>query len=409
MKQAAIISIGTEIMRGKIDDTNSTFISRWLKDCGIKLKYRINVEDAIPDILKAIDYTKECDLFIFTGGLGPTDDDITRDALAKYLNKKLIFNDSSWHMIKEFFIKRDIPIAESNKRQAYLPEGGEHIPNENGTAPGVYYYDKKKAYFLIPGPPRENQPMLLNLVTPKLKQIDFIKGEIYTKIFRLYNVGESTIADLFVNFSDEIELGYYFTMGGWVEVHLSQYIENQSDIAKIEPFIKKAEEIFIKNDIFYTEDKNLSLLVLEKLQKSNLKIGFAESITGGSLAAEIVKNAGASNVFEGSIVSYSNKVKEEVLGVSKENLTKFGAVSEEVVKDMAFGLKKIIDADICISISGIAGPTGGSKNKPIGLVYIGFLIKDEFFAIKETFFGDRSRIITRCINYILVELLRRLK
>lgn len=409
MKNAGIISIGTEIMRGKIDDTNSTFISRWLKDCGIKVRFRLSVEDVIDDIVSAIEYINSCDLIILTGGLGPTKDDLTRESLAKYLNKKLVFHPEEYDKILNYFNRLGKPSPESNKQQAELIDGGEFLENENGTAPGTFFNDNGKLYVLLPGPPKENQPMILNKLFPELKKYGFIEGEIFIKIFRLYNIGESTIADIFKDFNEDIEIGYYFTVGGWCEIHLSKFVTNEKQISQIIHIIKKVESILKMANVFYTEDKNISQIVLEVLTERKMSISFAESITGGNLSGEFVKNAGASKVLSTGVVTYSNESKEKMLGVKKDSLVKFGAVSEKVVEEMALGLKKLVEADISVSISGIAGPDGGSYEKPVGLVYFGFLFGDILITKREMINGSRDRIIARCINYVYVEILKYLK
>ncbi|HPO48823.1 MAG TPA: CinA family nicotinamide mononucleotide deamidase-related protein [Spirochaetota bacterium] len=410
MKTASIISIGTEIMRGKIDDTNSTFIARWLKECGIVLKYRLNVADEETDIINAIKNCNESDLIIFTGGLGPTDDDLTREAVSRYLGKKLVLNEESWQKIQAFFKERKFLLAKSNIKQAYCIEGGEHIPNDNGTAPGVFYNDNNQIYALLPGPPSENAVMIKTWLFNKLKQSGFIDGELFAKIFRVYNVGESLIADKFADFKEDIEIGYYFTKDGWVEIHLTKFISNKNEISKIQPIIEKTESIFKKNNFFYTENEDLSALVLKKLIEKNKTIAFAESITGGGLSAEFVKNPSASKSLLGGIVAYSNEIKKNLLNVKNETLLSCGAVSEETVTQMCFGLKEKIGADINVSISGIAGPEGGSQEKPVGLVYFGFLFDDELVVKKEIFsYGNRQRIINRSLIFTYCELLKRLR
>lgn len=407
MKTAAIVSIGTEIMRGKIDDTNSTFISRWLKECGIFLKYRTNVSDEIDEIVKSINYVKDSDLIILTGGLGPTDDDITREALAKYLEKRLILNEKSWEKIKSYFTNKNLVIAKSNERQAYLIEGGEHIPNDRGTAPGVFYRDNDKIFVLLPGPPGENQIMVKNWLFNKLKEAYFIEGEIFTKVYRLYNIGESSVADIFLGFKEDVEIGYYFTKSGWVEIHLSSFVKDSHDIESIMSVAKRVEKLFNDNNVFFTDDEDLSTLVLKLLISKNKTLAFGESITGGNISGEFVKNPSSSKVLLGSIVSYSNEVKKDLLSVSDQSLKNFGAVSEAVVNEMCYGLKDKIKADINVCISGIAGPEGGSEEKPVGLVYFGFLFDDKFIVKKEIFNASgRLNIINRCINYVYCEILK---
>ncbi|MCX6112710.1 MAG: CinA family protein, partial [Proteobacteria bacterium] len=247
--------------------------------------------------------------------------------------------------------------------------------------------------------------------------------------YSLYNVGESTVADLFVSFNEDVDIGYYFTSGGWCEIHLSKYIEGKNNnsigndnntivnndtaekehVKKLTAAAEKVEKILKDADIFFTEDKDISQLVLDTLKEKGLTLSFAESITGGNLSGEFVKNSGASKVFLGGVVSYSNETKKNILGVSQKTLDKYGAVSDEVVREMAFGLKKLMDADISVSVSGIAGPEGGTKDKPVGLIYFGFLFENDFYSTKEIFTGVRTRVMTRAVNMVFVEVLKRLK
>jgi nicotinamide-nucleotide amidase len=398
MKKAAIISIGSEIMSGKIDDTNSTYISKWLTGIGISVDYRLSTKDVIEDIVHAIKHVNTCDLIILTGGLGPTSDDITREALTKYLNKKLVFQADEYQKIISFFKKLNRPSPESNKKQADLIEGAAFLYNNNGTAPGMFYKDADKIFVLLPGPPQENQPMIQEQLSLRLKQYGFVGKDFNTKIYRLYNIGESAIADMFSSFRDDVSIGYYATAGGWLEIHINENITRKRQI----------EKILTDNKVFFTDDKDISLLVLEKLKELGQTISFAESITGGNISGEFVKNSGASKVFAGSIVSYSNEIKKNVLGVSKSSLDSHGAVSEEVVKEMCYGLKKLMGTNIAIAVSGIAGPEGGSEQKPVGTVYSGFLFGNNFHFRKDLFPGIRTRIMSRVTNMVFVEILKNL-
>ena len=406
MKTASIISVGTEIMRGKIDDTNSTFISRFLKERGIRVKLRLSIEDEIDDIVDAIRVAEKTDIIILTGGLGTTADDITREALAKHLGKKLVFQESQWKIFLEYFKRFNRPVADSNKRQMELIEGGEFIQNKNGTAPGMFCKRDNRLYVLLPGPPRENQPMVRGDLHDLLVKNGLVGGELFAKVVRIYNAGESTIADLFKNFNEDIQLGFYFSVNGWVELHFSKFVRNQKDVDDALPLCEKGIKILDDNGLFYTVDEGLSLLVLNVLRNKNLTISFAESITGGNVSSELVKNPDASTVFLGGIVSYSNALKCDILGVSEEALRTVGAASEPVVKEMVFGLKKQTKADICIALSGIAGPGGGSSEKPVGLVYIAFLFEDECRIKREIFVGNRRQIINRCVNFVFSEILK---
>ena len=406
MKIAAIISVGTEIMRGKIDDTNSTFISKFLKDCGIRTRLRLSVEDDIADIVKALRFCDEADIVILTGGLGPTDDDLTREALSEYLGKPLVFQERQWELLKVFFKRFNRPIAESNKKQSDLIEGAEFIPNKNGTAPGMYYNKDGRLFILLPGPPRENQPMIKGDLYGILKENGFFSGEIYTRVYRLYGVGESTVADIFTGFDEDIQIGYYFTTGGWVEVHFSDFITGEAGKKRVDDITKKGLSLIDANNIFRTTDNDLSFITMKMLDDTNKTVSFAESLTGGNLSGELVKNPGSSKIFNGSVVSYSNDMKMNVLGVGEKSLSSFGAVSESVAREMAEGLKKITGSDICISVTGIAGPDGGSDEKPVGLVYFGYNFDNDSYVKKEILGGNRQQIIQRTINFVFMEILK---
>ena len=407
MKKASIISIGTEIMHGKMHDTNSTFLCRWLADFGIQILYRINTADNIDQIINACKFASDSDILIFTGGLGPTDDDITREATARYLQKKLVFNQSSWQHIRGFFKNRKRPMAESNKKQAFIIENSIPLLNERGTAPGIFYHDGSKTLILLPGPPQENQPMILDKVYPLMKKKHLLTGNLFKKIFKVYKIGESRIADLFKNVTvNNIEVGYYFSQEGFIELHFSCYTHNSYNQEKIDDEIGKFLSLLDKNNILYTENKELSQLVLEKLQASGKTISFAESITGGSLSAYLVRIPGASDSLNSSFVTYSNRMKQQVLGVSEITLSEYGAVSEETAIEMAKGLRQKTNDDICVAITGIAGPTGHSPGKPLGLVYFSFYYNDKVVTKKEIFSGSRERIIKKCIMYTYAELYR---
>ena len=409
MIKASIISIGTEIMRGRIDDSNSTYISRWLNKLGIIVKWRLNVSDDIDDIVKALKTVEESNVMILTGGLGPTDDDCTREALSKYLKKDFIFNEEVWQQIQNLFKKRNYMIPDSNKKQAFIIPGGEFIKNRIGTAPGIFYKDNNKVYVLLPGPPVENQLMINNFLFEKFKKSKLIEGEIISRVLRIYNAGESELADSLSNIKTICDIGYYFSQDGWIELHISKYSENDKNVVnEVENTFKKIINVLKEKNFFYTEDKDISLLLLNLLKKKKMTISFAESISGGNLSGEFIKNTGASEALLGSIIAYSNESKIKLLDVNKNTIKEFGAVSEQCAKEMVFGLKKQYNTDISVSLTGIAGPTGGSKEKPIGLVYFGFIINDNFFVKKEILFGNRSRIIKRCITYVLIEIYKNL-
>lgn len=402
MKKASIISIGSEIMRGKIDDTNSTYISKWLTGLGVIVDQRISVEDDVKKINDALTYAKESDLVILTGGLGPTDDDLTREAVAEYLNTKLEYSEKTWSRIEIIFKKRYKNIPESNKKQAMIIPGCKVINNKVGTAPGLFYKNNKNIIVLLPGPPKENKLMIKVFLEKKLRKLGYGKEKIYTKVIRIYNAGESIVADIVNNMGLDCELGYYFNQNGWIELH---FTGSGKDAEKINKILSHVEKKLKGENLFITENEDIGYIVYKKLKENKLKIAFAESITGGGVSAALIKYPGASNIFIGSTVVYSNEAKMNILKVSEATLKKYGAVSNETVIEMVKGLKNIFDADIYVSISGIAGPTGGSDNKPVGLVHFGFSVNNNDFSKKEIFIGDRGRIISKSINFVFMEIL----
>ncbi|HOJ63205.1 MAG TPA: CinA family nicotinamide mononucleotide deamidase-related protein [Spirochaetota bacterium] len=409
MFTSSIITIGSEIMGGIIEDTNFTFIAKFLKNMGIKVLKRVSVHDNIDDICGGLKYSYDTDIIFLMGGLGPTGDDITREAFSKFLNKRLVFNENQWQKIVSFFKNRGRIVSESNKKQAEIIEGGYFIENENGTAPGMYYKEKNKIFFLLPGPPKENIPMIQNSIIKILKENNYINGILHSRVFRLYGVGEGEIYDIVKDIDNkDMNVGYYFTSKGWVEIHLTKFFkeEEKIDFSEIENlYIEK----FNTNKIFWTDDYDLSYILYKELEQRGLTISFAESITGGNISGNFVRNPGVSNVFMGSIICYSNESKKKLLKVKEKTLKRDGAVSENTAKEMVIGLKSVFNTDISVAVTGIAGPSGGSDKKPVGLVYFGFIFKDRIFIKKEIFIGDRERIINRAINYVFVEVIKFLR
>ncbi|HPY87329.1 MAG TPA: CinA family nicotinamide mononucleotide deamidase-related protein [Spirochaetota bacterium] len=409
MISAGFIAIGTEILLGNIYDTTTNFLAKKLKEIGVVLQKSVAVRDDVSSIVGALKYCEDTDIVFLSGGLGPTDDDITREACAEYLGTKLIFDEALWSKIKLYFNRINRKIAESNKKQATTFAGAESIDNLNGTAPGIFYKKEKTLYFLLPGPPRENIPMVNSFVVNKLSQMNMIKGSFFEKIFRLYNIGESDIADIFKDIKfDGFDIGYYFNKEGWVEIHITGMFENQEKVDLISlPVVRKVIDIFNKNGIFWTEDKPLSSIAYSLLKNKNLTISFAESMTGGSLSGDMVSNPGVSEFFKGSVVAYTNEIKTKLLGVKSETLTKFGSVSPQTAEEMVKGLKPIFNTNIAASITGVAASESESDDKPVGLVYFGFIFENETIVKRENFTGSRERIIQRAKNYVFIEILKR--
>lgn len=409
MAIAGFIAIGTEILLGNIYDTTTNFLARKLKEIGVVLQKSVAVRDDIPSIVGALKYCEDMDMVFLSGGLGPTDDDITREAFAEYLGVGLRFDEILWKKIEGYFNKINRKIAESNKKQATTFDGAESIENLNGTAPGIFYQKDKTLYFLLPGPPRENIPMVNLYVINKLSQLNMTRGSFFSKIFRLYNIGESDIADIFKGIEfDGYNIGYYFNKEGWVEIHVTRIFESQDKIDLLSlPVTRQIIDIFNKNNIFWTEDKPLSSIVYSLLKNKNLTVSFAESMTGGLVSGDMVSNPGVSEIFKGGVVAYTNEIKYTVLGVKNTTLKEYGAVSPQTAEEMVKGLKNIFNTNIAVSITGVAGPESDEDDRPVGLVYFGFMFDNELTIKRENFIGARERIIQRAKNFIFIEILRR--
>ncbi len=403
---ASIISVGTEILRGEIEDTNASFISKLLTEHNIFVDKRFAVLDESQSIINALESSEGIKIVILTGGLGPTDDDLTRETLSDYLGLPLVFHNHLWVNIENRF--KTIPgavLTENNRRQAMLIEGAKEIPNPRGTACGQYIKLDLTVYFLIPGPPSENRPMLNDSLVEILKSLGYIKGELLKKVFRIYNSGESFIQEKLkdINFTG-VQRGYYFSYYGWTDVHISASSTHISSF-DFYTIVKNVEDVLIASNFLYTDERPLNVLLSERLCELNYKISFAESITGGNLSTEFVKVPGASNLLDFSCVSYSNDSKIEFLGVSEKNLELHGAVSEEVVKEMVNEISRITGSEVAVSVSGIAGPDGGSSEKPVGTVWIAYKIKNLIFTEKMFFNGDRERVIARTTTRVYSKLL----
>lgn len=402
-----IFSIGTEILLGEILDSNAKYIAGELANIGIDVYYKTSVGDNRERILNAIKIAFErADTIITTGGLGPTDDDLTKETFSEFFNKKLVTNKKAVENIKSYFVDPDKDMPLSNLKQAELPEDCIVLENENGTAPGCVISENGKTAIILPGPPKEAIPMFKNKVIPLL--MEKTEKVLVSKSLNLCGIGESDaseiIKDLMLTsknptiapYAGNNEMRFRITASGKTK-------EDAKEILK--PTVSKLYDIF--KDYIYGEDEDtLEKVLLEKLTKDNLTIATAESCTGGLLASTIISLPSASNVFLSGTISYSNESKMNDLGVLRETLDKYGAVSKEVAIQMAQGIRKKSNSYIGISTTGIAGPSGGTEEKPVGLVYIAIDIKG-----KETFYkrlmlkGDRQKIREKTVNLCIFNLL----
>ena len=394
--KAGIFLVGTELLNGATIDTNSIYIAEELNKYGIEIEFKMTVRDVMSEITKALTYAKKnVDLVILTGGLGPTDDDITKEAMAKFLKKKLVVDEKE----KKELLKKYKAYKNPNKtnfKEVEKPEGAVSFKNDVGMAPAVYI-DGMVAF---PGFPNELKNMFPKFLKYYVKENN-LKSQIYIKDIITYGIGESvletTVKDLFT----EGDIFYEFLVKDYgTLIRLQTKIENKKNVAKIvKKLYNRISEFIIGED-----NDRIENTIYEYLNsgKKPLTISTAESCTGGMVASRLIEVPGISENFIESIVSYSNEAKIKRLKVKKETLEKYGAVSEEVAREMLAGLK----TDVGISTTGIAGPGGGTKDKPVGLVYIGIKVKNEVKVFKRELKGDRNKIRQRAMMHALYNLLK---
>ena len=397
--KAGIFLVGTELLNGATIDTNSIYIAEELNKYGIEIEFKMTVRDVMSEITKALTYAKKnVDLVILTGGLGPTDDDITKEAIAKFLKKKLVVDEKE----KQELLKKYKAYKNPNKtnfKEVEKPEGAISFKNDVGMAPAVYV----DGLVAFPGFPNELKNMFPKFLKYYVKENN-LKSQIYIKDIITYGIGESvletTVKDLFT----EGDIFYEFLVKDYgTLIRLQTKIENKKNVAKIvKKLYNRISEFIIGED-----DDRIENTIYECLNSGEkpLTISTAESCTGGMIASKLIEVPGISKNFIESIVSYSNEAKIKRLKVKKETLEKYGAVSEEVAREMLAGL----NTDIGISTTGIAGPGGGTKDKPVGLVYIGIKVKDEVRVFRRELKGDRNKIRQRAMMHALYNLLKILK
>ena len=377
--KAAVLTVGTEILFGSIVNTNAVFISKQLQELGLDLMYHMTVGDNPLRLKENLEELyKDCDLIITTGGLGPTEDDLTKETIAEYFGTENRLRDDQLEVLKERFKTIRRPMTENNYKQAYFPVGSEILPNPNGTAPGFSLEKDGKIIVAMPGPPREMEPMFLNYVRPWLLKLQ--NAHLYYRFIRTYDIGESDLETRLLSLIDGQTDPSFATYCTAYEATLriaSKRPEEAEAVKAVENAIEKVKEI-IGGNIYSDDNEELEALVAAYLMKNHLTISAAESMTGGAFASRLCSFPGISEVFDRSLVTYSYNAKMNELGVKFETLEKYTAVSSEVALEMAEGLYKKTGSDICISVTGYAGP-GGSD---VGLFYVGLCVGGKTKAIK---------------------------
>lgn len=401
---AEIITIGDEILYGQITDTNSQWISAELDKIGVKTIRKSSVGDDEAQILGILkEASQRANVILMTGGLGPTKDDITKKTLAKYFGAKLVIHEPALQKIEEFFKERDIPMLETNRQQAAIPDNATYITNRSGTAPGMWFEHEGKVFVSMPGVPHEMKVLMNEEVIPRIHDF-FHTPVIHHRIIKTFGKGESMLADMIKDWEDglpeNIKLAYLPHYGhvrlrltgvGQDEATLKEQIAAEE--AKVTPIIQK----YIYGYDNDTMEENLGKLLVEK----GKTIATAESCTGGFLAHLFTKVPGSSRYLQGGIVAYSNEIKMQRLGVKEETLKAHGAVSEETIREMAENVRQKFGTDIGVASSGVAGPGGGSAEKPVGTVWIAYADEKGTYSKKLMLTPSRALNIEITANIIL--------
>ncbi|MCX7698536.1 MAG: competence/damage-inducible protein A [Candidatus Goldbacteria bacterium] len=410
---AEIITIGTELLLGQILDTNSLYLSKKLAEIGINLYYKTSVGDNITRIKEMLSIAaNRSDLIIVTGGLGPTVDDVTRDAVAEWTGRKLLLDNELLHRIEQFFKNRNIKMPENNKLQAYLPEGALILENKVGTAPGFILEHNSRIIACVPGVPAEMKPMIETGLIPYLiEKYGAGKFIILSKRIKLTGIPESLIdekiKDIFIESKNPtVAILAHQTE---IEIRLTAKAENKEQAISLIEKLKREVYNRLSDNIFGEDDETLEEKVAILLKDKKLTIATAESCTAGLLSYRLTNIPGSSLYFLGGVNTYSNESKINLLGVSAETIKRYGAVSEECARQMAQKCREKFGSDIAIAISGIAGPDGGTVEKPVGLVYIAIDFKGDIKIFKFNFGGLRDVVRARASQMALFELYKLLK
>ncbi len=393
MITAEIVAVGTELLMGQILNTNAQFITQRLAGAGVNHFFQTVVGDNPARLTQSLSLAlSRADVVIVTGGLGPTGDDLTKETAAALFNKSLQYDEESLLTLKGHFEKMGREMTPNNLKQAMFPQGSIILKNDNGTAPGCIIEENGKAIVLLPGPPREMQPMFELQVLPYIAQKD--GGMLYSRVVRIFGVGESSVEyrlkALIERQTNPTVAPYAFT--GEVTLRVTARCKDASEGETLVTPVLDAIQTTIGDAVYSTNNEALHEVCGKLLIKKNMTLSVAESCTGGLIASTIVSMAGSSAFFTEGAVTYSNAAKQSRLNVKQETLLKYGAVSRETALEMAEGMRVSSGSNIALSVTGIAGPDGGTKEKPVGLIYIGLADQTGCQAYELHLSGNRERI-----------------
>ncbi len=409
---AEIIAVGSELLLGQISNTNAQFLSKELAELGVNVYFHTVVGDNPKRLQSAIEVAqKRADLLIFTGGLGPTKDDLTKETIASILGESLIMDQDAMNSIEDYYRKVNKVMSENNKKQAIVLEGSKILKNENGMAPGMFLSKELKHYMLLPGPPKEMMPMFLNFGRSAILTEMKIQERIESRILRFFGIGESQLETDISDLIDSQTNPTIAPLAAENEVTLRLTAKHRSSV-RVTTLLDETE-VMIQERVgqyFYGyDDTTLSIEVMKKLQSKGQTISSAESFTGGLFSQNLTRLPGASTSVSGGVVCYTNEVKSNVLGINSSTIDLHGTVSEACAIELADNIKRIMKTNIGISFTGVAGPDP-IEGKPVGEVYIGISPPNgNSYAYHLNLAGGRDAIRERAVKYGLFYLLALLK
>ncbi len=406
--RATIVTIGDEILIGQIHDTNSTYIAQGLSSVGFVVEQKISIGDRKGQIMQTLsDALHDFDLVIVTGGLGPTKDDITKHTLAEIFDCTMRYDEAVGEHVRKLLAMRNVEFNELNRGQAEVPTACEVIHNAHGTAPGMWFERGGHVLISLPGVPFEMKSLMDDMVLPRLMEHFETKASVHRTLITV-SLPESILAKRIETWEDALPEWLklaYLPSAGRVRLRLSAY-DVDSETSVSEEIDRQFEALarIIPDNILGFEGVTMEQLIHDKMIADGTTLAVAESCTGGALAAAFTAMAGASAYFMGGVVSYSNEAKVDILGVNPSNIEQYGAVSEAVAIEMAEGARRVLHTDYAISTTGIAGPSGGTEEKPVGTVWIGIATPTKSFALRRHCGTERSQMIMRSVAESLAQL-----
>jgi len=392
---AEILAVGTELLMGQVVNTNARYLSQRLAELGVRVLYHSVVGDNPQRLTESLNLAlSRVDIVIMTGGLGPTKDDLTKETVAKAFQRELVLNEQVYQQISDFFHKINRSMVESNAKQAYLPEGSVIIPNRNGTAPGCYIEHDGKFVAMLPGPPKEMIPMFEDTL---VRWFEEKAGQVLaSRMMKVFGIGESSMENMIMDIVDEQVNPTVapYVGDGDVVVRVTALAPTRTEADTLLEPVVSAISKRLGSAVFSLNGETMEEVLVRILKEKNLTVSVAESCTGGLIAAKIVSVPGVSSIFMRSYVVYSDRAKIEELGVDAAIVEQYGAVSSETSVSMVEGLHRKTGCDVSIAVTGIAGPDGGTIEKPVGLVYISVKVAGEIRTESFRMNGNRERIRT---------------